>query len=377
MYSSRTGDLSCSRLSVFSLLLLSCFVWHVDASCSDFPYLARLNYGFAARCVKPIRLTSGHWHHTFHTPLPIPQFPRSTHTDRDCLVHRNSTTHVPCQNMQAAHKAFADLTHSLQSSLAQSLEQIYATVTETSLKSKSGARTRRNIFGDAISWMTGLTKKTDVQAVKDAMRKVAQDAQIAATYSSRTREGMAAFIRLSNIRIDTMHRILNMTQKTQREFFVEMTELGSSETSLFDIIGQGMRQLRQFVRAHDEVISFLSAIHDLTQGRLSQNLFHPGQLQKVLDAVERNLTSTHGTQYKLIHQAARETYAHSHYDVTRLGMNLVVVVHLPFSAYSEVAVYEVFTFPHVVPGIQGLVTELEPLSRYVIQATSYLRDAPI
>ena len=81
-----------------------------------------------------------------------------------------------------------------------------------------------------------------------------------------------------------------MTQKTQREFFEEMTELGSSETLLFDIVGQGMRQLGKFVRAHDEVMSFLSAIHDLTQGRLSQDLIHPGQLQTVLDAVDRNVT---------------------------------------------------------------------------------------
>ena len=51
---------------------------------------------------------------------------------------------------------------------------------------------------------------------------------------------------------------------------------------------------------------------------------------------------------------ARETYAHSHYDVTRLGTDLVIaVVHLPFSAYRGMTVYEVFPFPHVVLGSLG------------------------
>ena len=41
------------------------------------------------------------------------------------------------------------------------------------------------------------------------------------------------------------------------------------------------------------------------------------------------------------------------------------------------AVYEVFAYPHTVPGSQGLVEELKLLSRNVLQTTSYLSNAPV
>ena len=58
--------------------------------------------------------------------------------------------------------------------------------------------------------------------------------------------------------------------------------------------------MTSYVKTDDAETTLFSAIHDLIQGRLSQDLITPEQLQTVLDAVNRNLTSTYGSRYRLI-----------------------------------------------------------------------------
>ena len=76
----------------------------------------------------------------------------------------------------------------------------------------------------------------DVAAVKEAKCTVAQKAQIAATDSARTRDGMAAFTRLSKERIGMMHQTVNGTQKTRKEFFNDFADLHASETLEYHLI---------------------------------------------------------------------------------------------------------------------------------------------
>ena len=112
------------------------------------------------------------------------------------------TTHEPCLRAQIAHAAFANLTYTLQQSVAEGLQQIYDMIPDIHVRTGNSTRQRRHILGRAISYMTGLVEETDLETVKDALRKVAQEAKMAATDASRTREGMAAFTRLLNKRLD-------------------------------------------------------------------------------------------------------------------------------------------------------------------------------
>ena len=67
-----------------------------------------------------------------------------------------------------------------------------------------------------------------------------------------------------------MHNLLNEMQITQKDLY------GSMKCTL--------ERLTANIQAHNTLTSFLVAIRDLTQGRLSQDLIHPDELQVVLDS---------------------------------------------------------------------------------------------
>jgi len=123
-----TGGLSFSRLTTLSLLIISCFAWYVFASCPAHTHVVRLNYGFVAKCVKPIKLISGYWHHTFHIPLPPLRQPVLMNTTRSCSRINPGLARQTCKRVAMLHRVLANLTYSLQESVAETVQQIYTMV---------------------------------------------------------------------------------------------------------------------------------------------------------------------------------------------------------------------------------------------------------
>jgi DNA-directed RNA polymerase subunit F len=77
---------------------------------------------------------------------------------------------------------------------------------------------------DFSSWAFGTATSKQVSEVKDMLSKVETMAETAAADASRTREGLATFTKLSNERIDKLHDILKIQQKSIGQLYREILD---------------------------------------------------------------------------------------------------------------------------------------------------------
>ena len=128
----RTAGLSFYPLDVVCLLLLSCFVWYVTASC-----WTTIFGTFKRRLCSTVQLINSHSHHTFHLHILTSRSPAPSRAIEDCVQISIRATHVPCRRAGLAHESFVNLTYTPQESLAESLEHIYDMVPEISLPTRN------------------------------------------------------------------------------------------------------------------------------------------------------------------------------------------------------------------------------------------------
>jgi len=70
-----------------------------------------------------------------------------------------------------------------------------------------------NFIGDVSSYLFGTATESDIDGLRQEIRKIKDWAGTAKTDNERTREGLATFTRLSNTRFDAMRDILDRDQK--------------------------------------------------------------------------------------------------------------------------------------------------------------------
>jgi len=88
-------------------------------------------------------------------------------------------------------------------------------------------------------------------------------------------------------------------------------------------------------------------------------------MTEAIDAMSYYLR-TRGIACILCFRTAREIYAARSFEVARQGSDIIIKLHVPYTLYNHMTMYEMSVFPMPVPGAQGLVTELNNLPRYML-----------
>ena len=204
------------------------------------------------------------------------------------------------------------------------------------------------------SYLFGRATESDVDGLRQEMRKIKDWAGTANADNERTREGMATFTRLSNQRFDAMREILDRDQKAL-EILHRQAQVAETQMHLVDmVVSYSLRELANYVSLHDSVQELELGIEDLIRGQL---MIGVEQLGEAILNVSEALSAKGPTQFRLCQTSPHDVYRNPSYDFVRHDNELSIMLRLPYSRHETMNVYRMHTFPMKVPGDKGFIFE--------------------
>ena len=186
-------------------------------------YILRLSYGVTAKRIKQVCVVEGYWHQILHVELPSRQ--PETPLPPVCQQSGGNTTKCSpdcdeeCKRIQDLYEAVAALTITTRQSIRNLIDNIYQWVPDLNtvpagVRQPNPRRGRAPFsgIGTASRWLFGTATIDDVDSLKEAMKLVQDNVQIAAADAARTREGLASYTKLQNDRMDRFHEAIREQQ---------------------------------------------------------------------------------------------------------------------------------------------------------------------
>jgi hypothetical protein len=324
-------------------------------------FWTRLNYGLAAVKEKRVCVVDDYWTHVVHLALPtVPQ-------GQTFVVSNNATgCEGRCPEMEIVIQATRHLVTSMQATISAMIDRVSDILPDVASASSPGRRrpTRAlDFLGDFSSWAFGTATSKQVSEVKDMITKVEIMAETAAADASRTREGLATFTKLSNERIDKLHDVLKIQQKSLGQLYREILDTAAQVQDEYSTITYLAIEMAKYVSVHDTVQLLELGVEDLVHGQLTPRLVDANTLTAALSNITRLLR---GQSKEPCYSTAREIYESRNFDYARRGLDLFIWIKIPYTRLQKLNLYRLHTFPVSVPGDQGLVTQLKDMPKYIL-----------
>ena len=338
-------------------------------------YILRLSYGVTAKRIKQVCVVEGYWHQILHVELPSRQ--PETPLPPVCQQSGGNTTKCSpdcdeeCKRIQDLYEAVAALTITTRQSIRNLIDNIYQWVPDLNtvpagVRQPNPRRGRAPFsgIGTASRWLFGTATIDDVDSLKEAMKLVQDNVQIAAADAARTREGLASYTKLQNDRMDRFHEAIR-EQQTSINHVMDAVITTRAETSMeLKAITLLATEMRRFVSLHDQIQELAQGVDQLIYGQLSPKLINTNQLRALLTDINNQLSKD---GKRLCHTTPREVFMSQNFDVARAQNDLIIKLSMPYARHRLVDVYQTTIFAMTVPGKQGFITTLQGFPRYIIR----------
>jgi len=299
-----------------------------DTTSTSSPYLIRLNYGLAGIKLRRGCIVDGFWTHTFYFALPtdasqsasggpttrapraavsVPPEPMMDEGINSSLVCKG-----PCHQLEGLLGATRTLGTATLSSIGRMTDRIFALLPDMTVDWLHSLRRQPrgliNVIGSVSSYLFGTATNSDVESLRVEIRKILNANDISNTDSARTRESMSTFTRLQNSRLDSMHALMALDQKSLAVLYTEATESRTERALERHIISHAMLELAQFVGLHDGIMEFELGIEDLVHGQITPRLISADQLWGVLQNISGYLSEKGDGEFRLCQNSPQEVY---------------------------------------------------------------------
>ena len=267
------------------------------------PHLLRLNFGLAGVKARTACIVDGYWTHTFRFELPVgawsdlgnepgtligvsgdPKLLKvtllrnatlntsfSTTRPRDTGIERPQA--YTGNSLDTVRQANRELSLATLKSIQHLVDRIKSLLPDLALRDRR--RLSRGLFdfvGDASSYLFGTATASDIDGLRQEVRKIKDWAGTAKVDNERTREGLATFTRLSNQRFDAMREVLDREQKAL-EILHKEAQSATNEMHLLDMmISFSLRELASYVSLHDSIQELELGMEDLIRGQLTPRM---------------------------------------------------------------------------------------------------------
>jgi hypothetical protein len=131
-----------------------------------------------------------------------------------------------CRQLAGPYAAVTSLTATMRQSITHFVRRVYnvipdiqAAVPEFKLATKRRQRAPLELVGSLASWLFGLSKTADIDALKADLQRVQQGVEVVTADAVRTREGLATFAKLQNERSDNIHSVLREEQASINDLY--------------------------------------------------------------------------------------------------------------------------------------------------------------
>ena len=318
-----------------------------------------MHYGLIAVRETQVCIVDTYWSYAVHLELPeLPTVESSLPGVASTEAHRK---------VHGLANATQLLLHAMKTSVVGTVRRILDLVPEIDPpKTPTRARTSRGLLdfvGKVQSFLFGTATEADVESMKKLINDVEVMAETATADAARTREGLAAFTKIEDERLQNFRKVLEEEHKTIEVMYTEIRSAADSEQIALSAVAYATQALARYVNLHDDLLQLLSGIEDLVQGHLTPRLVDMGQVTEVF----RNITGTLRRMSKdLCLSSAAEIYTSGSYDFARKGKDLYVHVRLPVTDKPRMTVYKVIILPIPVPGEQGLLTTLKDMPKFIV-----------
>lgn len=340
-------------------------------------YFLRLNYGLTGNRIRKVCIVEGIWAQILHVELPTRQ--PETPPPPACKKSEKNNTCSPdcderCQRIHNLYDAVSTLTATTRQSIRHLVDNIYQWVPDihtvpTDVKSSIPRRGRApfNIIGSVSRFLFNTATLEDIDSLKESIKLVQDNVQIAAADASRTREGLASYTKLQNDRMNRFHEAIR-EQQTSIGQIISAVQTTRAEASMeMKAITLLANELRRFVLLHDEIQDLAQGVDSLIYGQLSPKLINTNQLSTLLTEINNQLAKD---GKRLCYTTPREVFMSQDFDVARAQSDLIIKLYIPYARHRTVEVYQTTTFAMAVPGKQGFITTLQGFPKYILRDTA-------
>ena len=344
-------------------------------------FISRLAYGFTAVKTQPVHIASGYWHQIFH--LQLPNLMEHEPVLSTCDDAKNGSClescDDQCRKLTTLYGSLVQLTTAMRKSIRQLVRHIFYVIPDINVKSPYDLRTQGHdpdpsqgrgqgqgqgrcprapleFVSDFERWAFGTAKLSDVAELKQALDLIRSDIQVTSQDAMRTREGLAAFARMSNERMSYFHQILQSEQASLTDLYQQVRQSQESTSLELNVLTIMMSRLADYMSVHDQVGSISLGVDTLVTGKLSPQIITPRQMHKLLFDASIELRKQGAA---LCYTTPKEVYAAAHFNVARAQYDLIVRLKLPYTRHSRLAAYSVQTHALPVYGNQSIVTILQ------------------
>jgi hypothetical protein len=345
----------------------------------DVGLLMRLNYGIAAVRVSKARIADGYYKHSFHIALPVERI-------REEVLGNTSrgACNRECQNFKPVYDVINGMTQVMEASVSQAIHRIYNLVPDrdrSRVASRAIYRRRGrglfNFVGVVNHYLWGSATDRMVDELRESVKQAKELAETEAGRVRQIEQGLTRVSRLQNSRIDNLKSVLNADRQTLIQLYNEVKAVRAGSAADKDAITVVAQRITSYVSIHDDVQNLGNAIEELIHQQLSTNLIPMDQMEMVIQQANNDVSPLGAG---LCQRLPQEVYASRVFDYARFGSDLVVRVYLPYykvrysnrGANPGFRIYKTKTFPMIVPGSQGLVSEIKDIPKFVI--VSDVRD---
>ena len=107
-------------------------------------------------------------------------------------------------------------------------------------------RTRKGLInagGDLLGFLFGVSKESDLEGLRSEVEAIKKLTAIDTAESKRSREAMSSFTKLSNERLDNMHRILSEEHHTLNSIELAISNIKDTLMVEYNVIAFITREL--------------------------------------------------------------------------------------------------------------------------------------
>jgi len=329
--------------------------------------ISKHNYGYLWKRKQQVRVMVKNSKLVFHYTLPsIPDIPVNETVNCSALT---SSNRVGCGRMRSLITGFLNARRMSVEYLHRQLGYIYEQIYDVPTRD----RVERGFWTSALSDITGLATKSDLQRVREQLMTIERGITVAA---DTWRSGTASFVAVMQVeknRVDHIMQLVEFQRISVLALKRELVTAMRTADGAFKILRRCVDMQRSVMNQMSELEALRTAMDHLTAGRLEHFVVNHTQLTGALSRLNSYLVHVH-PELRIARMDTRYYYQESKVKIFRVGRQIAIVVNIPLTlktAGLPLTVYKLTTIPLASPTSKKdftmLVTD--------IKAIAYSRDA--
>ena len=328
--------------------------------------LTRLNYGAVFKLVDSLDVVTDTWSQTFIVQLPRADVSEIRTANVDC-AHFGHTE--GCDNVIHLVQFLQNASTKAVVRINETLVSIHRLIRHFDFSGDDRTRVDRGLFdfvGEISHSLFGTARDGDIAKIQQTLQHYKQNQHALASAWQQSGNRLASLSKSVNHRLDNMRDMINLQKRTVHELFTQVRDETAGLSRASSIIATALSRFEDFVLLVDHLDSFRYGVELLSNGILSPDIVHSGDLNRALQAITRRLRRFSSGNLRILRNKVTHYYRMHDFVALRHDDDLILHVPVPLGPLPvPLYLYEIHLLPVPTPDTSTHATILTGMPKYI------------